>query len=539
MTTPNFQSWSTSQVSPLSLFERYLRAALLAVCLTAPAFAQEVPEPPTPELPGEPAQAPDAPELDVERTAPNDTGSPYHRRLGAVVRFGSNAHVRANESADAAVSIFGSSTSEGEIRDAIVSIFGDTRALGPVGDAAVAIFGNVYINGSVGEVVAVFGDVELGPQAEIRGETVLIGGMLKSDAAAVMRGEIQEITLPWNMHAWLRPWVEHCLMLGRPLAFAPGLEWAWTLAVGFLAFYVLLALMFPASVERCARTLETRPGESVIASVAMVFLTPVFFILLFVTVLGILLVPFLNIAFFIAGLFGKAAVLATLGRRITRFAETGPLTHVASAVVVGGILVTALYVVPVVGFIAYMATGVLGIGVVAYTLTLASQARRATTTAAGGPALAGVAAGGTAAQSSIDPASAPAASLDATTLPRATFLPRMGALLIDAVLIGIIANFIPGSGDIWLLLLGVYGALMWRLRGTTVGGIILNLRVVRVDGREIDWATAIVRALGCYLSAAAVGLGFIWIAIDPERQGWHDKIAGTVVVRTPRPGSLV
>lgn len=524
-------------MSPLSLFKRYLRAALLAACLIAPAFAQETPEPPTTEAPSEaPPATPDAPELDVERTAPNDTGSPHHRRLGAVVRFGSNAHVRANESAETAVSIFGSSTSEGEIRDAIVSIFGDTRALGPVGDAAVAVFGSVYVNGSVGDVVAVFGDVELGPQAEVRGETILIGGTLSTDSDAVISGEIQEITLPWNMHTWVRPWIEHCLLLGRPLAFAPGLEWAWTLAVGFLAFYVLLALMFPASLERCVRTLETRPGESVIASVAMVFLTPVFMILLFVTVIGLVIVPFFSVALFVAGLFGKAAVLATLGRRITRFAETGPLAHVASAVIVGGILVTALYVIPVVGFIAYKVTGIIGLGVVAYTLTLTSQARRAA--AAPGAGAAAIAAGA-APQSNADATQGPVAALEATALPRATFLPRMGALLIDAVLIGIIANFIPGSGDIWLLLLGIYGALMWRLRGTTVGGIIFNLRVVRLDGREIDWATSIVRALGCYLSAAAVGLGFIWIAIDPERQGWHDKIAGTVVVKAPKPGSLV
>jgi uncharacterized RDD family membrane protein YckC len=124
-------------------------------------------------------------------------------------------------------------------------------------------------------------------------------------------------------------------------------------------------------------------------------------------------------------------------------------------------------------------------------------------------------------------------------LPRADFWVRMGALAIDAVLIGIISSFIPGSGDIWLLGLATYGAVMWKLKGTTVGGIICNLRIVRVDGREVDWATSIVRALGCFLSLAAVGLGFIWIAIDPERQGWHDKIAGTLVVRTPKGTPLV
>jgi uncharacterized RDD family membrane protein YckC len=41
------------------------------------------------------------------------------------------------------------------------------------------------------------------------------------------------------------------------------------------------------------------------------------------------------------------------------------------------------------------------------------------------------------------------------------------------------------------------------------------------------------------LSLAVAGLGFIWIAIDPEKQSWHDKIAGTVVVRATRHASLL
>jgi uncharacterized RDD family membrane protein YckC len=50
----------------------------------------------------------------------------------------------------------------------------------------------------------------------------------------------------------------------------------------------------------------------------------------------------------------------------------------------------------------------------------------------------------------------------------------------------------------------------------------------------MNWETAIVRALGCFLSLAIAGLGFIWIAFDGAKQAWHDKIAGTVVVRVPR-----
>ena len=77
------------------------------------------------------------------------------------------------------------------------------------------------------------------------------------------------------------------------------------------------------------------------------------------------------------------------------------------------------------------------------------------------------------------------------------------------------------------------------VKGATIGGIVFDLQVVRVDGRPLDWATAIVRALSCFLSLFIFGLGFIWIAVDHERQAWHDKIAGTVVVRLPKGVSLV
>ena len=60
-----------------------------------------------------------------------------------------------------------------------------------------------------------------------------------------------------------------------------------------------------------------------------------------------------------------------------------------------------------------------------------------------------------------------------------------------------------------------------------------------MDSRPVDWTTSVVRALACFISLVALGLGFIWIAFDSEKQGWHDKIAGTVVVRLPKGVSLV
>ena len=62
---------------------------------------------------------------------------------------------------------------------------------------------------------------------------------------------------------------------------------------------------------------------------------------------------------------------------------------------------------------------------------------------------------------------------------------------------------------------------------------------VRLDGKPIDFPTALVRSLGTFFGVAALGLGYFWAAWDEERQGWHDKLAGTVVVRVPKVESLV
>ena len=112
------------------------------------------------------------------------------------------------------------------------------------------------------------------------------------------------------------------------------------------------------------------------------------------------------------------------------------------------------------------------------------------------------------------------------------------ALLIDAILVGVLLSVLQAH-HLHLLVLAAYGAVMWKLRGSTIGGIVFDLRVVRLDGREVDWETAIVRALSCFLSLAVAGLGFIWIAFDHENQAWHDKIAGTVVVRAAKGAPLV
>ena len=111
--------------------------------------------------------------------------------------------------------------------------------------------------------------------------------------------------------------------------------------------------------------------------------------------------------------------------------------------------------------------------------------------------------------------------------------------MLDLLLVGFLTGVLHHSHDLELVVVAIYGAMMWKLRGATVGSIVFDLRVVRLDGREVDWETAIVRALSCFLSLAVAGLGFIWIAFDANNQAWHDKIAGTVVVRVAKTPPLL
>jgi uncharacterized RDD family membrane protein YckC len=93
----------------------------------------------------------------------------------------------------------------------------------------------------------------------------------------------------------------------------------------------------------------------------------------------------------------------------------------------------------------------------------------------------------------------------------------------------------PGRGDdgVFLLMLA-YHIGFWTWKGTTVGGIICQLRVVRVDGTRLRFVDALVRGLSAIFSLAVLGLGGLWILKDPERQAWHDRIAATYVVKVPR-----
>jgi uncharacterized RDD family membrane protein YckC len=129
------------------------------------------------------------------------------------------------------------------------------------------------------------------------------------------------------------------------------------------------------------------------------------------------------------------------------------------------------------------------------------------------------------------------AATELVLLPRAAFVERLAAFALDAILIAIIVNVLDihhQEARVGFLVALAYHVSFWTLKGTTLGGIICQLRLVRTDGTQVGFPDALVRGLTGIFSLAVLGIGFLWILKDPDRQAWHDRVAGTFVVKVPR-----
>jgi len=123
---------------------------------------------------------------------------------------------------------------------------------------------------------------------------------------------------------------------------------------------------------------------------------------------------------------------------------------------------------------------------------------------------------------------------------------RFLAWLIDMVILGAVLGmlrrvlFFPPFGApygryLWgnfnLLASALYSILLWvNWNGQTAGKKVMKIRVVGKERKALDYKTAIIRFIGYLVSGIVFCLGYFWIIWDDEKQGWHDKIAGTYVV---------
>ena len=76
----------------------------------------------------------------------------------------------------------------------------------------------------------------------------------------------------------------------------------------------------------------------------------------------------------------------------------------------------------------------------------------------------------------------------------------------------------------------IYYIGFWASSGQTIGKSTLGIQVVGPDGQPISSGKALLRYIGYLVSGIVASIGFLWLAFDGKRQGWHDKMAGTYVV---------
>ena len=152
------------------------------------------------------------------------------------------------------------------------------------------------------------------------------------------------------------------------------------------------------------------------------------------------------------------------------------------------------------------------------------------------------------------------AILSSTEVEKGGFWVRSIAYLIDKTILSIIGliffsasliaqktsfsfqNGIPAFKNFFMTLVLTYFAgliievayftFFYGYSGQTIGKMVCGLKVVSSKGELISYRRAFLRWIGYQISFYIFFLGFFWIAVDPKKQGWHDKIAKTFVIKT-------
>ena len=132
------------------------------------------------------------------------------------------------------------------------------------------------------------------------------------------------------------------------------------------------------------------------------------------------------------------------------------------------------------------------------------------------------------------------------------FWARVAASLIDTVLLvlvtwpltylvygrkGFAKAFMHGPADVLInfILPAVLIIWLWSKLQATPGKMVMSAKIVDADtGAEPTLQQLLIRYLGYFISAIPLCLGFFWVGLDRRKQGWHDKMANTVVVRRAR-----
>ena len=462
------------------------------------------------------------------------------------------------------------------VRNAVV-IGGDIQVDGRIERDLVVVGGSVTLNGEIGgDLVLVGGKLITGPDAMVERKGILIGGPFDIASSGTFDDDLFQFPLPglFSFLSGIKLWAGHCVILMRP--FAPAVAWTMILAGLLVLINFLTLILLGSAVDQSVKVLAPKPISAFFVGLLGLILLGPLLVLVTATGVGLLLVPFVLCAIIAAIVVGKVAVYTTLGQRIGHRAGAHWGNASIPAFFVGSILMFLIYLVPFLGGLALGVVIPLAFG---STLLAGIQMFRTEvdfpTPKPGKPLVMRPSQGGTASSSigsapqsqgepldketdnpsetsKDDHSQQPKESSPGTTshafspdlgqesyYDRAGFWTRIAATALDFVLVFVglqILGLIDGHGGFrrFVFLWMVYHVVLWGWKGTTVGGIIMKLKLVSVRGEHPSWGTVVIRSLSSLFSFIALGLGFLWVGWNAERQSWHDMVAGTVIIKTPQ-----
>lgn len=406
----------------------------------------------------------------------------------------------------------------------VTILFGNGKLNGNIDENLFVLWGDVELNGRVmRDCSTVFGSIKLGPKAELLGDTRIIGGKLIREPGSIVKSQPVELGgdyQKWPVLSAGVDWFQYGVFIGRPMA--PNVILSWFVSGLFFLTYVLTAVLFPRPVQGCVAAMRIRPASSFLMGILLPILVALIAGLLAMTGVGVLVVPFILIAFVFATVLGKAAVLQFVGQRLGEALRMKGLQSPGMALLVGGLILCLLYVIPVVGILVWGVTLLFAMGAAMLATIDGLQAEGSELVA--GP-VQDLGLSGSTAMIHVGPADGP-------EYRPAGFWLRTCATILDWFVVGTVAT-LTSAGALLFPMLFVYYVAMWGWKGSSLGGMVMNTKLVSDRGREINFAAATVRSLATIISAAALGLGFAWSAVSRNKKSWHDHIAGTNVVRVP------
>jgi uncharacterized RDD family membrane protein YckC len=140
-------------------------------------------------------------------------------------------------------------------------------------------------------------------------------------------------------------------------------------------------------------------------------------------------------------------------------------------------------------------------------------------------------------------------SYDQSNTASASLLRRLGAILYDTFIVIALCFAVTATwlyfadteyatgpafqSTLFLTIFGFFG-LFWTRTGQTIGMMAWRIRIQSSEGASISWMQALIRFMCAMFSAAALGIGYLWMLMNDEKLTLQDKMSNTVVVYLPK-----